>query len=165
MIHESSPFLITNYLDAPLTCADQILPLSSGHHNVPNRQQSWPRVSDGGCERLANRILNAYPCSTTWQLTHNTRHRLSSKASISCSNGGRRLIPSNHSGFRRALRWIQVACQRDRLLTYNSTNMQGPSHGNHPKGPYSSSPSLLSLLNGITCCRGMFHVPMIFVSH
>lgn len=43
---------------------------------------------------------------------------------------------------------------------------KGPSHGNHPGRPHTlQSPNLLSLGNGITCCRGSFRVPRISASH
>lgn len=63
LIHESSPFLITNYLDA-------LFHMRRPDIAVIVRQPQIvlipPRVSDGGGERLANRTLDAYPCPTTW---------------------------------------------------------------------------------------------------
>ena len=71
--------------------------------------------------------------------------------------GGRCLIPSSCSDFRRDYRWIQGSKDPSGVSAYPLPHVQHTevtSHGNQKLDPSSSSPCLVSLGNGITWRRG-----------
>jgi hypothetical protein len=91
---------------------------------------------------LANRMLDAYHGSTTWQLIHNTRHQLHQTASKEFATTSSRAATVEDASFLPTTLAPGEALDGSgcRVSAYSGINMQGP-HGNHPKDPYFSSPS------------------------